>query len=148
MGVIRPPHQVCGMVPRLRIELNNFSYTGINVSRLAFIISFLILSENGEILFFNFSAAWGISLLVIMKFKGRECWPWPSFSRSSLQFYCWAGLRGSFEWRLWKYCSQFSSEIDGTSSSFLVSSIDLRHCQKVFASGLSTVFSSSEILAL
>ena len=29
MGVIRPPHQVCGMVPWLRIELNNFSYTGI-----------------------------------------------------------------------------------------------------------------------
>ena len=60
------------MVPRLRIELNNFSYTGINVSKLAFIISFLILSENGEILFFNFSAAWGISLLVIMKYKDES----------------------------------------------------------------------------
>ena len=31
---------------------------------------------------------------------------------------------------------------------FLVSSVDLRHCQKVFASKLSAVFSSSEILAL
>ena len=45
------------MVPWLRIELNNFSYTGISVSILAFIISFLILSENGDLIFFNFSAA-------------------------------------------------------------------------------------------
>ena len=56
MGVIRPPNQVCGMVPWLRIELNNFSYTGISVSILVFIISFLILSENGDLSFFNFSA--------------------------------------------------------------------------------------------
>ena len=57
----------------LRIELNNFSYTGISVSILTFISSFLILSENGDLLFFNFSAALRISLSVIMKSKGREC---------------------------------------------------------------------------
>ena len=44
--------------------------------------------------------------------------------------------------------ASFSSEIDGKSSPFLVSSVDLRHCQKVFAPELSAVFSSSEILAL
>ena len=61
------------MVPWLRIELNNFSYTGISVSTLAFIISFLVLSENGDLLFLNFSAALRIFLSVIMKSKGREC---------------------------------------------------------------------------
>ena len=132
MGLIIPPHQVCSMVPWLRIELNNFSYTGISVSILAFIISFLILSENGDLLFFNFFAALRISLSVIMKSKGRECWPWHSFCRSSLQMFCCAGLRGSFEWRLWKYCSQFSADIDGASFPFLVSSVYLRYCQKVF----------------
>ena len=72
MGVIRPPHQVFGMVPWLRIEFNNFSYTGISVSILAFIILLLILSENDDLLFFNFSAALRISLSVIMKSKGRD----------------------------------------------------------------------------
>ena len=40
------------------------------------------------------------------------------------------------------------NEIDGTSSPFLVSSTDLRHCKNVFASELSAVVSRSEIFAL
>ena len=55
------------MVPRVGISFNNFSYTSIKVSREAFTISFLILSENGDFLFFNFIAALRISLSVIEK---------------------------------------------------------------------------------
>ena len=94
---------LCGYVR----GLNNLSYTGIKVSRLAFIISCLISSENGDLLFFNLTVASRISFSVMAKSSGRKRWPWRSFSCSSLQIFCRAGLRGSFEWRVWKYCSQF-----------------------------------------
>ena len=32
--------------------------------------------------------------------------------------FCWAGLRDLFEWRVWKYCRQFFSEIDRTFDPF------------------------------
>ena len=54
------------MVLRGRIELNNLSYTGT-------IISFLILSENGDLLFFKLFAALPTSFSVIEKSRGREC---------------------------------------------------------------------------
>ena len=90
------------MVPKVTIELKNLSYAGLKVSRQAFIISFLILTENVDLLFWNLFTALRISFLVIEKSRGRECWPWRSFSCSSLQIFCWARLRGSFEWRVWK----------------------------------------------
>ena len=53
------------------IESNNLSYTGIKVSRLAFTISLLIVSENGDLLLFNLR----ISFLIIQKSRRRECSP-------------------------------------------------------------------------
>ena len=62
------------MVPRGKIELNNMSHTGIIVSRLAFVISFLILSENGDLLLFNLFAALRTSFSVMEKSPERECY--------------------------------------------------------------------------
>ena len=51
MGVKTTTPSLSGMVPGVRIELNDLLYTGIKVSILAFIILFLILSENGDLTF-------------------------------------------------------------------------------------------------
>ena len=55
------------MVPGVRIELNNLLYTGIKVSILAFIILFLILSENGDLSFLTY-----FQLYMYFVFSNRE----------------------------------------------------------------------------
>ena len=55
------------MVPGVRIELNNLLYTGIKVSILAFIILFLILSENGVLPFYTY-----FQLYTYFVFSNRE----------------------------------------------------------------------------
>ena len=118
MGVIRRPHQVYGMVHTLRIDLNNFSQRA-SCIKTSFHCFISHLSENGELLFFKFSAALSISLSVIMKSKGRECWRWRSFSRSSLHVF-FVELR----WEVYlnedcaNIAANFFPEIDGTSSPF------------------------------
>ena len=52
-------------MPELRTALTNFKETGINSFKLDLIISFLILSENGDLLFLSFLAAVRISSSVI-----------------------------------------------------------------------------------
>ena len=55
------------MVPRVRIKLNTLLYTGIKVSILAFIILFLILSENGDLSFLTY-----FQLYTYYVFSNRE----------------------------------------------------------------------------
>ena len=65
----------------------------------------LVLSENGDLLFFNFPLLY--VFLFQLSWNLKDVLTWHSFCRSSLQMFCCPGLRGSFEWRLWKYCSPF-----------------------------------------
>ena len=67
MGVKTTTPSLSGMVPRVRIELNNLLYTGIKVSILPFIILFLIFSENGDLSFLTY-----FQLYTYFVFSNRE----------------------------------------------------------------------------
>ena len=67
MGVKTTTPSLSGMVPSVRIELNNLLYTGIKVSILPFIILFLILSENGDLSFLTY-----FQLYTYFVFSNRE----------------------------------------------------------------------------
>ena len=54
MGVKTTTPSLSGIVARVRIELYNLLYTGIKVAILAFIMLFLILSENGDLTFLTY----------------------------------------------------------------------------------------------
>ena len=112
MGVKTTTPSLSGMVPRVRIELNNLLYTGIKVSILPFIILFLILSENGDLSFLTF-----FQLYTYFVFSNREMQGTRVLAMTFIVLRLIAnflsGLGGSFEWRVWKYCSQFSSRLMG-----------------------------------